>query len=95
MAAKGVVLAQNATATTLPVFWGGGKSALVLNATAYGTTVSLQLQGPTGVYITVNAVTYSADQLVVYDLPAGQYRISCSGGTTTALYASLVSVPYT
>lgn len=94
MQASGVNLAKNVTATTTAVTWKGGRTALVLSATAYGTTVQLQTQASNGTWVSVNATTYSADQVTPYDLPEGQYRINISGGTTTALYADLVAIPY-
>lgn len=96
MQTSAVVLATAATATTSPKnFDSGGRAALVLSASAYGTTVKLQILGPDGTtYIALNATTYSADGVYPLDCPAGQYRIFISGGTTTALNATLVRIPY-
>lgn len=97
MAARGVVLCANVDAAvdTTPVQWQGGRTAIVIEAAAYGTTVKLQIMGPNGTYIDINATTYSANQVTAYDLPAGTYRMHITGGTTTDLYANLVSIPYT
>lgn len=92
---QAATLLTNATATGLYVSYSGGRTALVIAASAYGTTVNLQLLAPDGTTnITMNASTINANSAVAYDLPAGQYRIFCSGGTTTAMYAKLVSIPY-
>lgn len=91
----GYILAANVDAAvdTTPVAIVGGKYALVLEAAAYGTTINLQTQGANGTWININATTYSANQVTIYDLPAGQYRMHITGGTTTDLYANLVRVP--
>lgn len=96
MQASGVILAANISvnAATTPVAWRGGRTAIVIQASAYPTTCQLQLQGPNGGWININGTTYSADQTAAYDLPAGQYRLNMTGGTATAVYANLVGVPY-
>lgn len=96
MASRAVVLCENVDAAvdSTPVAWQGGRSVIVIEAAAYGTTVKLQCQGPNGAWIDINGTTYSANQVTAYDLPAGQYRMHITGGTTTDLYARLVSVPY-
>lgn len=97
MSSSGIALAANVDAAvdTPWTTWKGGRSALVLVAGAYGTTVKLQLKGPDGTStIDINATTYSANQVTAYDLPAGEYRLHITGGTTTDLYANLVSIPY-
>lgn len=76
------------------VQWQGGRTALVINATQYGGGVFLQLTGPSGAGININATTYSADQSVAYDLPAGTYKLVSNIGSSVAVYASLVSIPY-
>lgn len=94
MQAQNIVLASNASATTAPVPWRGGRAALLITATGYGSTVSLQVQHIDGTWVTLNGTTFSANGLSTYDAPAGSYRIFCSGGTTTALYATLNLIPY-
>jgi hypothetical protein len=96
MSAKGIVLASNvAVVADQPAqFWGGGRAAIILDASTYPTTCNLQCQGPGGSWININATTYSANQVTAYDLPAGNYRIHMASGTVAAFYASLVSVPY-
>lgn len=92
---RGIILAKNiaVVADTAPVLWEGGRAALVINATTYPTTVNLQVQGPSGAWISLNASTIAADGAVVYDCPAGQYRLHMTGGTALGVYANLVTVP--
>lgn len=98
MAGKGIILASNvnSSADQAAVFWPGGRAALCIVASAYGTTVKFQQLGADGAtWLDMNGTTISANAApVLYDCPAGQYRMHIAGGTTTALYASLVSVPY-
>lgn len=97
MQGAGIVLASNvnASADQAAVYFKGGRAVIVLIASVYGTTVNLQCQGPdSSTWININASTYSANQVTAYDLPAGMYRMHITGGTTTALYANLVTVPY-
>lgn len=96
MHAQAYILCANVDAAvdTSPVAIIGGRYVLVLEAGAYGTTVKLQVQGPNGSWIDMNATTYSANQITAYDLPSGQVRMHITGGTTTDLYANLCRVPY-
>lgn len=95
---RAIVLATNVNASAVQPqqTWNGGRAALNIVATVYGTTVSFQQLGADGVtWLNMNASTIAANAApVLYDCPAGQYRLSITGGTTTALYATLVSVPY-
>jgi len=97
MRAEGIILAANvnSSANQTQVGWQGGRGALVIVASAYGTTVNFQLLGPdNATWITLNGSTISGNSSVAYDVPAGQVRLSISGGTTTALYANFVPTPY-
>lgn len=76
----------------------GGKSALVLEGSSFPTTLSLQIQGPNGTWITVadDGGTTDFDENGVYyfkGLPAGSYRMLLTGGTATNLYAQLCVIP--
>ena len=97
MQRDGKVLAKDVSgsATTDPITWVGGRSALIVLASAYdGTTGFLQILGPDGsTWIDINASKFSANGVTSYDLPAGQYRLNL-GSSTSGLYASLVTVPY-
>ena len=93
---NGIILATNVSGaqTTTPVEWIGGHCALVLVAGAYdGTTGFLQLIGPNGTAVNINASKFTANSATTYDLPAGLYQLSL-GSSTSGLYANLVSVPY-
>lgn len=69
--------------------------AIIISATVYPATCKLQVLGPDdATYIDINATAYSANQVTAYDLPSGQYRLNLAGGTVAALYAKLVSIPY-
>lgn len=76
------------------VYYPGGSGALVSQATSYGTTVNLEYQGPDGNGIVINSASINADAVTNYNaLPAGFYRYTATGGTTTDLYLVLVRVP--
>lgn len=93
---QGIQLANNVIAPVTPAFqaYEGGRSVLVTKATAYGTTINLEMQDAAGNVYNVNAATISANGWVSYDIPKGMYRLNITGGTTTALYAWLLPVPY-
>jgi hypothetical protein len=83
-----------AVADSTAVQWRGGRSALIIHATTYPTTCALQLLGMDGsTWINVSS-NLTANGVTAFDLPAGQYRIHMASGTATAVYASLVSIPY-
>lgn len=90
--AKAAVLLASASATGSWVPWSGGRTALVTFGTL-PTTYKLQLLGKDG-STAVDVATISAAGLTSYDLPAGSYRMSVSGGSPAGLYADLISVPY-
>ena len=94
--AKSLNAGTNLTGSTITaaVQWNGGRTALVINATQYGGGVFLQLTGPSGAGINMNASTYAADQSTSYDLPAGSYKLVSNVGSSLAVYASLVTIPY-
>jgi len=93
----GINLCSNvdASADSAEVVWVGGRTVLVLEATAYGTDVRLQYKSLSGKWININSTTFSANQVTAYDLPPGTYKMRINGGTTTDLYAALVAVQYT
>lgn len=91
---QSITLLTNATATGSYVQFSGGRAALVIVATGFGTTVNLSLLGPDGTsVITMNAANITTNSAVSYDLPAGSYRITITGAPT-AMYAKLVTIPY-
>lgn len=93
---QAITLASNvdAAGTGSWVQYSGGAGALVVQATTYPTSLTLQFKGPDGNAIAINASTINADAVTGYDyLPAGEYRYVASGGTTADLYMALVRVP--
>ena len=74
-------------------FWVGGRSALVVQATSYPTTLGLQLLGRDGQAIAASA-NITADGITSLDLPPGQYRMNLATGTATDVYATLVRIIY-
>ncbi|MCA9339378.1 MAG: hypothetical protein KDA17_00530 [Candidatus Saccharibacteria bacterium] len=93
MSSRAVVLLANEAATSGWKSWNGGRASLVIFGTL-ATTTKLQLLGKDG-STAVDIATISAVGKTDYDLPAGQYRISLSGGSPAAIYADLVSISYT
>ncbi len=69
----------------------GGWYALIAEATWGGGSVKLQVQSPQGTWIDVTSSSQSANGMVLLQLPPGQYRGVVT--TSTAAYASLVTVP--
>ena len=80
---------------TQSVSWGGGRSVLLVDATQFAAKVDLQLQLMGGAWVAVNAATISANAAQNFDLPAGQYRMLSTQGSSLAVYATLVRIPYT
>lgn len=77
------------------VQWQGGRTVLVVTATAYGGADFLQYLGPDGVtWINVNSTTYSANQITEYALPRGWYKFVNGQSSSVGVYATLVSMPY-
>lgn len=77
------------------VTWQGGRSILSIFAATFPSTCQLQMLGKdSSTWIAVNSSSFSANQVISYDLPAGQYRIHMTGGSVSGLYADLVTVPY-
>lgn len=95
-AGRGVILCANISvvADQAYVTWPGGRAAIVVDATTAPTTMDLQLQGPNGTAIKMNASTLAANTCIMIDCPAGQYRIHMTGGTAAAVFVNMVSVPY-
>lgn len=96
MPATAAVLAVNisSVADQPSQSYGGGRSVLVIEASTYPTTVTLQVQAPSGKWVAVNTANITADGAYPYDVPIGNVRLHLTGGTASALYAALVRVPY-
>lgn len=75
-------------------YYVGGRTALVLSATAYGGNFFLATQSADGTWININGTTYSANQVTSYDLPPGQYRMVSGGSSNVNVSATLVPITY-
>lgn len=95
MPAKGAVLFNSSiigSNAVSAITWDGGRTSLVVNATQYGTSVNVQLQGPSGAWIPISS-SIIADQIFNFDAPPGQYRI-VAAGSSIGLAAVFTSTPY-
>ena len=74
--------------------WRSGKGLFIAEAGTWSTAVAnLQLQTPEGTWINVPSVTVSsANNMVEFDLPAGQIRLNVITGTPTDLFAWAASI---
>lgn len=84
------VLFSNISATTAAFRLKGGKYAVAVVGSSFGT-VTLQALGPDGSTWLTALTAFSANGIANVDLPAGQYRLAIS--STTAVYASVAGVP--
>lgn len=92
-------LASNASATGAAVAIKGGEYEFFVEGTVGGSTISLQVQSLNGTWLPVNVFNASPVQTTslpysqtLIDLPAGNVRMAATGGTPSALYASLVGL---
>lgn len=72
------------------VYWYGGKTAFMAEATFGGGSVKLQIKLPQGTYFDVASGSLSAAGYLNFDLPPGTYRAVAA--TATAVYARLVHI---
>lgn len=94
MAVRSARLLENASATGSYVrLQTGGRVALVLIATAFPTTTTLELKAQDGTTDIVVA-TLTANGVSSYDLPPGEYRMQLVGGSPSGVYADLVSISH-
>lgn len=92
-------LLSNASATGSAVQIKGGEYMFTAEGTAGGSTISLQIQTPNGAWVDVQVFTGSivkfttlpANQTAI-DLPAGNVRCACTGGTPSGIYAYLIGL---
>lgn len=87
-------LIDNGSATGAPVAVAPGRYCYAVDGTFSGATVTLKLLGPDGTnYISVGAdAELTTEGAVLVDLPAGTVLAEVSGGTPSALHASLERV---
>lgn len=74
----------------------GGRSVLVVNASAYGGAggLFLQAQGPSGAWINVNSSGFTADAVFPFDSPPGQLRMVNNGSSSIGVYATMSNIQY-
>lgn len=76
------------------VSWPGGQGTFIINATFNGSTVSLQINGPSGAWITVGPdTTKTVDGIGNFALPPCQLRLTYSGAITSA-FANVARVVF-
>ena len=93
MNSDGKTLLTNASATGSDVYISGGMYVFLAEATFGGGTVKLQIKLPQGNYADVTSGSLTANGMTVgLNLPPGTYRANVA--TATAVYASLVRIPY-
>ena len=93
-------LGSNMSATGNPVAIPGGDYMFFAEGVAGGATISLQALTPftgawkdVGVFsgAIVKSATLPFSQTLI-ELPAGQVRVACTGGSPTGIYASLIGL---
>lgn len=90
---QGVTLLSNASATGGAIAAGPGDYCYAVDGTFGSGTVSLQMQSPDGSsWLTIADTSLTAEGAVIVTLPRGIYRAGVSGGTPSALYATLLPV---
>lgn len=92
-------LLSNGSATGAAVKIQGGQYHFQTDGTAGGSTISLQVQSPSGVWSDVQIfaaslvkfTTLPANQTGI-DLPAGNVRCACTGGSPSGINAYLIGL---
>jgi hypothetical protein len=92
-------LASNLSASGPSVMIPGGEYMFTASGTAGGSTISLQMQDPSGNWIDVQVFSGSIVKSTTLpfsqtgiDLPAGNVRMAATGGAPSGLYASLTGL---
>lgn len=92
-------LLSSASATGQAVAIKGGEYTFLVEGTASGSTIALQLQNPNGNWATVQIFSGSAVQFTslpgcqtAIDLPAGNARVAMAGGSPTGVSAWLIGL---
>lgn len=89
-----VDLLVNASATGAPQLWGLGNGVLSVVGTFGGATLQLQMLGPnSSTWIDIPTASFTANGAIVVELPPARVRMNVTGGTPSALFASLQAVP--
>lgn len=92
-------LLSNGTATGSAVGIRGGEYIFQVEGTPSGSTISLQVKSLNGTWSDVSIFAGSVVKTTTLplaqtgiDLPAGEVRIACTGGTPTGIYGYLVGL---
>lgn len=90
--------------STAGILWQGGRGVCAVAGTFGGTTATLEYLGPDGSSWIAVAVTDPADGSqtavaltasggIAFQLPPGPIRLTLTGGTPSALYATAARIP--
>jgi hypothetical protein len=83
-------LLDNASATGDAMQVAGGTYVVSADGTFGGATLQLQLRSPDGTsWLTIADAVLTAEGSYVIDLGDGEIRMAVTGGTPSALYASI------
>ena len=92
-------LLSNGSATGAAVAIKGGEYMFTAEGTVGASTISLQIQTPNSSWVDVQVFTGSIVKFTVLpgnqsaiDLPAGNVRCACTGGTPTGIFAYLIGM---
>lgn len=92
-------LGVNLSATGNPVAIRGGEYQFMVDGTPAGATVSLEIQSPSGVWMTAQVFTGSLVRFTVLPgnqtsigLPAGNVRVAVAGGSPSGINAYLIGL---
>lgn len=92
-------LLSNGSATGNAIDVKGGEYMVFFDGTISGSTISLQVQSPSGVWIDVDVFTGATVKYTALpraqtgvDLPAGKVRCALTGGTPSGINAYLVGL---
>jgi len=92
-----LLAAGSATGSAVKVL--GGEYQFMVDGTVGGSTISLQIQSPSGVWMDVQVFTGSVVKFTTLpgnqsaiDLPAGNVRCACTGGTPSGINAYLLGL---
>lgn len=96
---KSYTLLSGGSATGPAVAIPGGEYQFMVDGTVGGSTISLQLQSPSGVWMDAQVFTGSvvkftnlpANQTMI-GLAAGNVRCACTGGTPSGINAYLIGL---
>lgn len=96
---KAYTLLTAGSATGSAVAINGGEYQFMVDGTVGSSTISLQVQSPSGAWMDVQVFTGSVVKFTTLpgnqsaiDLPAGNVRCACTGGTPSNINAYLIGL---